>query len=81
MSEYSVRIERLANGYEVEITDPKVVAANRKTNRDTPWRDPKVCYAFPDVKSVLAFLNKNLEKATPMDEYSTSFDAAVKAST
>jgi hypothetical protein len=32
---------------------------------------------FTDVKSVLSFLEKNLDKALPADEYETSFDAAV----
>lgn len=82
MEDSICKIERLANGFEVTVADPKIVAANK--NRDsgpsktyTPWKDPKVSYAFTTVDDVLAFLKSNLEKALPMnDEYGSSFDAA-----
>lgn len=84
MSEDCVRIERLANGYEVEIYDPKIAEMNRKRDNSKPgmpykpWVDPKKSYAFPNVKAVLTFLEKNLETAIPMkDEYGTAFDTAV----
>lgn len=76
MGECVIRIERLANGYEVEITDPAIVKANQSRQGSKPWRNPKINYAFKTVEEVLAFLSKNLEKALPMDDYSTSFDAA-----
>ena len=81
MSDYVCRIERLANGFEVELTDPKIVAQNQK--RDTkgmsmgPWKDPKVGYAFKNVDEVCAFLKTNLDKAMPLDEYGSNFDTAV----
>lgn len=79
MGDYVCKIERLANGYEVEITDPKIVAANKKsTGLSKGWKDPKVCYAFKTIKEVLAFLEKNLDKALPLDEYESSFDMAAK---
>lgn len=76
MSECVVKIERLANGYEVEMTDPKIVKENSKIDRKGPWRDPKVAYAFKSVEEVLNFLKTNLDTAMPMDDYETSFDAA-----
>lgn len=78
MAEYVCKIERLANGYEVEITDPEIVKANGQAKLGKPWRDPKVCYAFKTIPEVLAFLRKNLDKALPMDEYESSFDEAMK---
>lgn len=68
------KIERLANGYEVEITDPKIVEQNKKGKGG--WKDPNVSYAFKTVDEVLKFLGKNLETAMPMDEYESSFDMA-----
>ena len=75
--ECKVYIERKQNGYEVEITDPKIVEQNRDPKSKAPWREPKKSYVFKDVKEVLAFLNKNLDKALPVDEYTSSFDKAV----
>ena len=73
-------IERLANGFEVEITDPKIVEANNKRSTKSmssvSWKDPKVGYAFKTVDEVCAFLKANLDKAMPLDEFSGSFDAA-----
>lgn len=78
MPEFRCTIERLANGYEVEVTDPAIVKANRNSDMKTPWRDPKVCYAFKTVQEVMKFLEKNLDKALPLDDYSSSFNAAVQ---
>jgi hypothetical protein len=75
VSDYDIRIERLTNGYEVTVRDPKIVAANNKP--DSKYRNPTREYVFTDVKSVLAFLEKNLDKALPADDFASSFDAAV----
>ena len=71
-----IRIERAVNGYEVEMTDPKIRAENMKPN--TKWRDPEVSFVFKTVKEVTDFLVANLDKALPMDEYETSFTKALK---
>lgn len=77
MGECIVKIEKLANGYEVEMTDPEIVKKNRSSgNKPTPWKDPQVAYAFKSVDEVIKFLSANLEKAIPMDEYESSFDEA-----
>lgn len=78
MDDCVVKIERLANGFEVEITDPKIVEANRKADSKTPWRDPHVGYAFKTVQEVIDFLSKNLEKAMPAGEYESAFDEAAE---
>jgi hypothetical protein len=74
MSDYSVRIERLSNGYTVRLDDPKIRKANQ-TGKG-PWKDASREYAFDDIKKVLAFLGKNLDKALPEDDFDSSFDAA-----
>ena len=77
----SVRIERAANGYTVEMKDPKIVAENNKKSdkmEPTVWKDPCKEYVFSDFKSMMMFLEKNLDKALPMDEYDSSFETAVK---
>lgn len=82
MSEYVCKIERLTNGFEVEITDPKIVEYNNKRDNSLskgpykPYKDPKVSYAFKSVKEVVDFLSKNLDKAVPIDEFESSFDVA-----
>lgn len=78
-----VRIERASNGYTVCVTDPKIVAANRKRDSSkgdyTPYKNPQREYIFDDIKKVLSFLEKNLNKALPVDDYTSSFDEAVAA--
>lgn len=79
MGEYVIKIERLKNGFEVEMTDPEIVAANRKPskgNNPSPWKDPNVGYAFKTAAEVCKFLEANLDKALPMDEFESSFDEA-----
>ncbi len=79
MSDYIVKIERLQNGYEVEMTDPAIAAQNKKSvGKLGVWKDPKVCYAFKTVDEVLGFLKGNLDKALPMDEYESAFTEASK---
>lgn len=75
MSEHCCRIERAKNGYTVEMRDPKIVAANNKTSKEpSPYRNPNVEYVFKDIKGVLKFLEANLDKALPMDEFGSTFD-------
>lgn len=88
MSYDCIRIERERDGYSVTVTDPEIVKANQK--RDTarnsspnevsadPWRDPNVEYEFTDKAQVLAFVEKAIDIALPVDDYSTSFDKLAK---
>jgi len=70
-----VVIERVANGYEVEVTDPKLKAKNMG---DGPYISSAKEYVFKTVDEVLTFLTKNLDKALPADEYDSSFDEALE---
>lgn len=73
MGDCRVVIERVANGYEVEVSEP---ASSNKS--DVPYVDRRKEYVFKTVEEVLAFLTKNLDKALPADEYDTAFDDAVE---
>ena len=80
MPDFRVCIERMQNGYEVSLSDPKIVAQNNKRdnkNGYNPYKDPTVEYGFKTVDEVLAFLKDNLDKALPKDSFSSSFDADV----
>jgi len=74
MGDCVCRIEKLQNGYEVEITDPAIAAKNKSSKGS--WQDPMVGYAFKDVAGVIKFLQDNLDKAVPSDEYESTFDKA-----
>lgn len=78
MGDCVARIEKLQNGYEVEMKDPEIVKANMKPSKGGvgTYRDPNVAYVFKTVEEVLAFLKTNLEKAIPADDYESSFDEA-----
>lgn len=76
--ECRVVIERVANGYEVEVTDPKIAKKNSGPQPiDGPYRSSQKEYVFKTIEEVLAFLTKNLDKALPVDEYDSSFDEAI----
>lgn len=75
-------IERNQNGFEVSVTDPKIVAANEartgKGDMVAPWKDPEVEYQFTTKQQVLDFIEAAFEKALPEEEYSTTFDKLAK---
>lgn len=71
----SVTISRAANGYVVCFSDPDILAANKK---DGKYDSADVEMVFPDIASVLKFLDNNLEKIVQEDEYSTAFMKALK---
>lgn len=83
----NIAIKRLQNGYVLRMTDPEIVKENENRARQKDgsmsgrWRDPEVEFVFDDRDEILKFLNDNIDKALPMDEYSSSFDKAVKEAT
>lgn len=74
MSDCRVVIERVANGYEVEVSEP---ASSSKKTTDM-YVDRRKEYVFKSIDEVLSFLTKNLDKALPQDEYDSAFDEAVE---
>ena len=77
MSECVARIERLTNGFEVEVCDPELLAQNRDAKK--PYRNPWKSYAFTGEDEVIAFLKKVLPSLKPADDdMATSFSRALK---
>lgn len=66
MSETVCRIEKLTNGYTVEIPDAAVQKANK--NPKSPWKDPWKEYAFATAEEVVAFMSKHLKGLEPPEE-------------
>lgn len=58
-----LRVEKLANGYEVEILDPDIQAANQKPKSD--WKSPWVGYAFTTAAEVKEFIGLHLDNLKP----------------
>ncbi len=75
MSNSTVKIERLANGYEVCFTDPDIVAANAKSMK---YKNPEVELVFKTSDEVLEFLTKNLDNLTPAESFDSAFMKALK---
>jgi hypothetical protein len=82
MGDCCIRIEKLANGFTVEMKDPAICKANAKrdamrSNVVTPWRDPWKTFVCNDEASLLKFLKANLSKAVAEgDDYECSFNTA-----
>lgn len=75
MGQCICRIEKAANGFEVEMYDPAIAKENAKSKGR--WRDPMVPHVFTKIEDLLKFIQENLADAGPDDEYSSSFDAIV----
>jgi len=80
MDNQVLRIDKLENGYEVSICDPKIMEANAKSKGryQEPWKD----YAFRDVEGVKQFIGEHLDSLKPPPdadtEYSSAFAEATK---
>jgi len=66
MSEDVLRIEKLENGYEVEVCDPDIVENNAKPK--SQWKSPWKAYAFSTDKEVIAFVTKQLAALPKSDQ-------------
>lgn len=84
LNDCTVRIRRLQNGWTVSMTDPAIVKQNdmRSDAKDgccaVAWKDPDVTYTFADAGKAMDFIRENIEKAFPVDEYTSTFDKAAK---
>lgn len=79
MSDCIVRIEKLTNGYEVELRDSKIEAENAKPR--SAYQDPWKGYAFKTAEEVATFIGAALDKLAPPsadDEYAAAFKAATE---
>lgn len=85
MSEGCVlRIEKLENGWEVEILDPAVQDKNRapsKPGKFVPYEDPWKSFAFEDFDRMMKFIKEKLPLLHPEsdeDVYDSAFSEATK---
>ena len=82
MSYNGIRIERDRDKFEVRVTDPEIVKANRERDKSSSsmgeWKDPNVEYSFGTKEQVLKFLEKAMDIALPADDYSSEFDKLAK---
>jgi hypothetical protein len=76
MSETVCRIEKLTNGYTVEIPDAAAQANNKNPKKPyiSPWKE----YAFASAEEATAFVTKHLKGLEPPEEdMGTEFNRAV----
>lgn len=71
MNDCILRVDKLANGYEVSIADPKIIAENEKPKGG--YKDPWVEYAFSTAPEALAFISAHLESLTPEPDGETLY--------
>ena len=75
MSETVCRIEKLENGFTVEVCDPSLQSANQDPKKPyvSPWKE----YAFATEKEVIAFISKVLPTLSPeVDDMGKAFKEA-----
>lgn len=77
----AIRIERERGVFKVRASDPAIAEANRKRDKSSdgsaecaPWKDPDVEYMFETKDQVIAFVDKAIDIALPIEEYSSAFD-------
>jgi len=72
-----IRIERIANGWELEFSPPM---PDRKGKNDVPSYQPPMKYAFDDKEKLLATVGKLVDKLKAKSaegEYAKAFKEAV----
>lgn len=83
MGEYVLKVEKLENGYEVEVMDAKIKAENDKPSKKGAlgtYKSPWKAYAFSTDKEVIAFVAKHLASLpkSSEDEFNDAADEAFK---
>lgn len=80
MSDTILRIDKLENGYKIEVCDEAIMAANAKPK--SSYKDPWKAYAFESAAGVVKFVQLHLDKLKPPpgaeEEYSQAFNRAAK---
>lgn len=74
-----MRIDKLENGYEIEICDEKIVAENDKPR--SSWKDPWKGYAFTTADEALAFITQHLGSLKPPPDADTEYTSAFNRAT
>lgn len=79
MSDTVLRVEKLENGYEVEVCDPKIMAENEKPKGS--YKDPWKGYAFTTAGEAVAFIGQHLESLKPPPDAEKEYGDAFKQAT
>lgn len=79
MGDTVLRIEKLENGYEVEICDPAIMAANEKPKSN--YADPWKAYAFTTAEEVKNFVGEHLDSLKPPPDADEEYGAAFTQAT
>lgn len=79
MGEDVLRIEKLQNGYEVEICDPKIQAENDKPK--SVYKNPWKGYAFSTADEVKNFIGEQLDSLKPPPDADAEYSAAFAKAT
>lgn len=79
MGDCCVRVEKLENGFEVEVIDPKIAAENAKPKTD--WQDPWKSYAFTTAEGAAAFVTARLTAMpkSSMEQFNEEADKIFKS--
>ena len=77
MDNIVMRIEKLENGYEVEVCDEKIMEENRKPK--SMYQDPYKGYAFATAAEVTKFVGEHLDSLKPPPESGEEFSNAFKS--
>lgn len=74
MSDTVLRIEKMENGYSVEICDAKIMANNEKPKSvyQSPWKE----YAFTTADEVKTFVGVHLDSLKPPPDADTEYSSA-----
>jgi len=82
MGDCILRIEKLENGYEVEVYDEAIAEQNRKP-KNSSYTDPWKAYAFENAEGVVKFIGLHLDKLKPPPgadaEYADAFNQAANS--
>lgn len=83
MGQDVLRIEKLENGYEVEVCDPKIEEENRKPSKKgaiAEWKSPWKAYAFSTSEEVVSFVAKHLSNLpkSSQEEFDSAANEAFK---
>jgi hypothetical protein len=74
MGESVLRIEKLENGYEVEVCDPTILAENEKPK--TAYKSPWKGYAFTTAEEVKNFVGEHLDSLKPPPDADAEYGSA-----
>ncbi len=76
MSDNVLRVDKLENGYTVEVCDAQIMAQNRDPKAKTSYQDPWKEYAFSSAAEVAQFVSEHLDSLKPPPDAATQYAGA-----